>query len=485
MPNLLWRWVKTLRKDSEITKFNIYRKGPNDPKPVLLGSIIPANTLESKQSFTDSDEQVTPLMPGKMYLYYIQAENEAGKTRLSRPRVVFIPPVAYTWKTQFVTNAIHCADLDFNFIDNMPGILWCEEDKANFHSVLKYSQLKIDTKEPAGPTDWATHTVFDNVNGYSGMLCKLSIVNGKPYIAFLDLQGTTTKIIVGSANVPRPSKAEDWNLYTLKSFTFTGLNTGALDLAITSDNRPIIAYQDRSTNSVNVAIAGVANPVKPDDWVFSQVEKYTGTLGGFYIGSSVNLAINDKNPVLAYVALANLKIASIASYDIVSKVISWSSTNVDPSLTNNDFVNCDYIGGKLTLAYHNITDEDIQFAQAMPTHPKLSNDFTLFPIDGQAKNDTGITTRVGNYSNMLEAFERAAVAYYDSDKNNLRFAWAYTQYPTKWYHWRFGRIDSQVGTGDNVVMRLHAVSKHIIAVYNQTEDQLNTKIKYAELVDGY
>lgn len=482
LPNMSWRWVKSLRKDSEITKFNIYRKSFNDFKPAFIGSITPNASSVLKQSFVDSDEYIAPLVPGKMYLYYIQAENSAGKTRLSRPRTVFIPPVSYKWVTQYVSSAIDCKYLDFNYIENMPSIVWCEENIDIKRSVLKYSQLKQGVKEPTGPTDWETHTVYDNSNSFTGIHPKIIDIQGKPFIAFVDQNSGFTSIIIAYSSLAHPSKINDWSLLSIESTKSSLINIGALDFNKTSDDRPILAYQNKSNNSIKVAIGLVTIPMKPEDWVYSVVDS-NGVSNS--VGNSIALLIKDKSPIIAYEMSGSVKIANITQYSPTEGSILWESNYIDSVKGIGNFINLEFINDRLSTAYYDSTNADLIFSQCLVNHPIGPENWFKQQVDGQFKSDANPATKVGEYCSIIDAFNRPAIAYIDSDKNNLKFAWSYTTQPTSWVHWRFARIDSTYNTGENVVLRINNNSQHLVAVYNETNSLKNNQIKYSELVEGY
>lgn len=393
------------------TGYKIYRDGqePSD----LLGSVGEITMYD--------DADVENL---RQYTYWVRGVFESAHGRMSDPDAGF----RSNWQS-------HTVDEDGSVgmytsaavIDGRPAIAYYDYTQGS----LKYSLALIAA--PESEDDWATHVVDDQ--GKSGEMASLSIIDGRPAIAYFDDDQGNLRF--ARALTAMPTQSSDWQAHIVDEVGWVGEYCSLAAIGTT----PVISYFDYSNTNLKFALALDPAPSTSTDWQVHTVDD------GMYVGRFTSCLEYGGRPAISYFdeIPADLKLAC-ATTSAPAAAGDWSIQIVDSGGVVGTYTSLAIIDHRLAISYHDWTNRHLKFARALTTAPQSSADWVIMAVD---KAGT-----VGLHTSLSDLDGHPIISYYDYDGSDLKVAWATDTSPkasTDWYI-RFVDKEGAVGSYTSLIV---------------------------------
>lgn len=277
----------------------------------------------------------------------------------------------------------------------------CYLDQDN--QALKFAYASTAT--PAGPADWAVHTVFP---GTYPMETDMHLIGGTVAIVIND--ALTDQLLYIRTYEAIPNDITDWVFHAV-----TGSGDSAAPSLELINTVPAIAYYDNASMDLRYCYGKVFEPHAPSDWVMMAIDSADAA------GLSPQLyAMDGFVPVVAYFdwTHGDLKFAQAHGSAPLSAA-DWDLTYIWQSPdTVGSHVSLAGVNGHLCLAAQNYTTGGIVFLRNKSPYPRGPQDWQLYSLaSGPGRGDyLSIASLYGPPDDV------PGVAYYDAGSGNLRFA---------------------------------------------------------------
>jgi len=272
-------------------------------------------------------------------------------------------------------------------VDGRPAIAYYDLD-PNY-------DLKYVRASGASGSSWGTPVTVDS-GGYVGSYASLAVVDGRPAIAYYDNTNHDLKYV-------RASDASGSSWDTPLTVDSGGLVGQFASLAVV-DGRPAIAYYDESNYDLKYVRASDATG---SFWGTPVTVDSAGLVGQF-----ASLAVVDGHPAIAYYDESNYDLKYVRASDATGS--SWGTPL---TVGSNGYVglyaSLAVVGGRPAIAYHDFDPNyDLKYVRA--------SDATGSDWDEPVTVDSA--GRVGAYASLAVVDGKPSIAYYDYTNFDLRFA---------------------------------------------------------------
>lgn len=277
---------------------------------------------------------------------------------------------------------------------------------------------------------WDIHQV--NTNGPNGTGADLLMFNGRPAISyFSSIEGA---LMVSVANVDYPAQTSHWT--TMQVDGGEGVIVGKQTSIAVSNGRLAVSYYDETNGDLKLARSLVDNPTTPAHWGTYAVDQLLDT------GRDSSLADQNGKLAITYYAVTGQALRCVRALvdhptdDPTHWVFMVLDANDDAGLDSSlvDF------SGRLAVTYYNTVKDTLRIAIAANTAPVNDTDWAIHTIDDNAI--------VGEESSLAVFNNRLAVSYDMDRDDDLRFARALIELPTKTDDWMIQTVDAIGNTGE-------------------------------------
>lgn len=309
-------------------------------------------------------------------LKYVRATNATGST-WGTPVTVYDPGRVGEYNSLCVVNGV-------------PSIAFYNWD---------FNSLNFVSALDANGTTWGWPNSVNTI-GADGWFTSMAIVNGNPAISYHD----------GDLRYVRATNASGtaWGApVAIDTAGSTGYETS---LAIVNGN-PAIAYFDFTNQNLKYVRATNATGALVGDWGAPIAIETTGDVGQFPSLAEVN-----GSPAIAYADLSNARLKYVRATNATGALLAdWGTPIVlDSSTFSGLTLSLAVVNGSPAVSYYDPVNSRLKYIEALNSTGALLTDWgTPVVVDTGGGVDSSLRVVNGN----------AAVSYYDSVNDDLKFAY--------------------------------------------------------------
>lgn len=274
-----------------------------------------------------------------------------------------------------------------------PAVCFCDESEFYLYFA------SADSPTPSSSANWSIHEV-DNT-GFTGMFNSVAIIDGKPAIAFYN-----GSLQYAAAAVALPTQTSDWTIHEVDNSGDCGWYASLMDIG----GVPAISYYEYSPGyDLRFALASSASPVSGADWTKHAAATDNDT------GRYCSLSSDASKPVIASMnhSYGDLQVSS-ATGSAPQNEGDWQTETVDTAGFTGMYTGIVMVDGLPVVCSYNETDKVLRLSKAVTIQPAGTVDWVSHTVD--ASGD------VGTFADLQVINDQLAIAYYDADNLELKYA---------------------------------------------------------------